>query len=190
MRRLTIGYLALAAALLAACSHGSMTLAEVRPAPRLIRSAYYDASSTASIAVGSSLDQVRQVLGVLPDENDSTCFYIDSTGARLDGLAKTLRYPGFTVSLEQLPGSSEYMTTHIDVRAPNLWVTPGLAVGMSAKSLRKLVGKPELSAVDGGSGDRILHYSFNSTRGDLRIHLAHGIITIIELGSREWPHAG
>lgn len=171
-----------ATVVLAAWGLAQFALAEVRPAPRLIRSAFYDPAATASIGAGSSLREVRQVFGHLSDENDGSCFFMDSSGGSVDGMAKTLNYPGFIVTLEQYPSSDDYTVTRIDIRGSNLWVTPGLAVGVSANSLKALLGRPALIAVDGYSGDRIQHYSF-APRGDLRVHITRGVVSLIEINA-------
>jgi hypothetical protein len=114
---------------------------------------------------------------------------MDGSGASVDGTAKTLLYPGFDVTLEQYPGSPDYVATRIDIHAPNLWVTPGLAVGVSVKSLRALLGKPDLIGIDGSSGNRIQHYSF-APQGDLRIHVSHGVVSLIEINSQGRPGCG
>ena len=172
-----------AAAIIAVWSLTSITFAEVVPAPRLIRSAFYDPAATASIGAGSSLQEVRRAFGQLSDENDGSCFCMDGSGASVDGIAKTLFYPGFDVTLEQYPGSPDYVTTRIGIRGPNLWVTPGLAVGVPVKSLEALLGKPDLIGVDGSSGEWIRHYSF-APQGDMRVHITHGVVSLIEINSR------
>lgn len=156
------------------------TFAEGRPAPRLIRAASFDSAATGGITVGSSVQDVRNLFGRLHDESDGTCFSWDGSGAIVDGVAKQLDYPGFTVHLAQYPGDPDYTTTLIAIHGPNLWVTPGLTVGMSAKSLKSLLGKPDAVGVDGSSGDRIQHYTF-SPPGDLRVHLTKGIVSEIEI---------
>jgi hypothetical protein len=177
-----------AAVILISSSLASIAFAEV-PAPRLIRSDFYDPEATASIGAGSFLQEVRLVFGQLPDESDGSCFCMDGSGASVDGIAKMLFYPGFDVTLEKYPGSSDYVTTRIGIRAQNLWVTPGLAVGVSVNSLKALLGKPDLVGVDGSSGERIQHYSF-VPEGDLRVHVAHGVVSLIEIYSRGGTKCG
>ena len=170
---------AMVASFLAVCTLARSAPAEVGQAPRLIRSDFYDPSTTASITLGSTLEQVRQAFGLLPHELVSS-----------DSTEMLLNYSGFTVRLEQFPGSSEFRTVSIELGAPGVWFTPGLAVGMSAKSLKLLLGRPDLTAVDAGSGEKILHYSISSPPADLRIQLWHGKVVNIRLLDRDWPHAG
>src|ERR1044071_8520302 len=167
----------------------SPALAQLTEAPRLLNSALYDPSIKGSITVGSSIEEVRQAFGRLNDEGDGSFFAIDWESVASEGMAKTLRYPGFTVTLEQDPTTSEYAVFSISLRSPDFWVTPGLTVKMVTPALTALLGKPELVAVDGNSGDRILHYSFTSPPGDLRIQLSHGMVRLIEL-HRDLRHAG
>jgi hypothetical protein len=174
--------------ILISCSLASIAFAEV-PAPRLVRSALYDLEETGSIGAGSFLQEVRLAFGQPPDESDGSCFCMDGSGASVDGIAKMLFYPGFDVTLEKYPGSSDYVTTRIGIRAQNLWVTPGLAVGVSLGSLKPLLGKPDVVGVDGSSGERIQHYSF-APEGDLRVHIDHGVVSLIEIYSRGGTKCG
>ena len=160
----------------------SASLAAVQPAPRLLGSAFYDSSSP-GISLGSSLQEVRDLFGTLPDENDGHSWAIDGNGVESTGDAKLLNYQGFMVTLERPTGSDDYTTIGISVTEPNHWVTPGLAVGMRGRVLRALLGEPELTAIDGGSGGKIWHYSIDPC-GDLRISLRHDVVTFIELGAR------
>jgi hypothetical protein len=156
----------------------SPVLARPRTSPRLLNSASYDPSISGSIAVGSSLEQVRTAFGRLTNEGDGSYFSIGPDGVRTDGMAKTLRYPGFTVELDET--GSDYEVKSVEVRASNLWVTPGFYVGMVADALRSLLGEPDLTAVDGGTGEIVWHYAIESPGKDLRIHLSHGVVSRIE----------
>ena len=151
--------------------------------PRLLRSAYYDPAAP-GVTVGSSLDEVRRVFGAAPDESDGSWFRTIGDGSEVNGDSKQLVYPGFSLMLLRPDdGVSEYTTSRIVIHSPNIWLTTGLSLGMSGRALRTLLGKPDLVAVDGGSGAKILHYS-SSEDDDLRIHVSKGVITGIELRSR------
>ena len=157
----------------------------VQPGPRLLESAFYEASGSASITLGSPLEEVRNVFGILPDEQDGDCFCMNDAGETIDGTAKTLRYSGLEVVLERRDGSPDYETTRIVVTGPNRWMTPGLVVGMTKADVKTLLGKPDTVGRDWESGNKNVHYFFDSGRSALTVTTAKGRVIRIEMHTRE-----
>ena len=103
------------------------------------------------LGLGASLDGVQKALGT-PSQEQS------GVSDEKTGEMKILRYFGVVFTcVRQKPGA-DYHVQAIRITSSQYGLAGGLKVGISRDEVARLVGRPKLTGVDGGSGNELLHF--------------------------------
>ncbi len=130
--------------------------------------------STVAVGLGSTPEEIVQAFGTPQSDRTSKDWFCRrlNDGVERRGTARTLLYPGLSVTLIRIDGEDRFHATAFELRSAIAHLQDGLTVGSDLSEVRKKLGRPRSVSQDPVVHSEILNYELSSCGDFLNIEVS------------------